>query len=166
MVTGIKLKKVKHQTCYYTKCMLPKSNQKYGWQIVCLILSLMYLAKDYSQFTMLSVALYLLPIVLDLWTIELEPRWLDIFRSGTALLDSLICILFAGGALAELLTDSGDSFTVVSTSIILAGYTISKKYVFLFAAVNLLIPIMFFVGAPNREAMEVVAEMRGVKDGE
>ena len=140
--------------------MLPENNNKYILQIVCLFFSVMCLMKDFRQFTMVSVLLYLFPIILDLWTVELEPTWLDYLRIVCAIFDSVICVIFVGGVFTGLLIDSGTSFTVIDTSMILAEYPVSKKFLLWVALGNLTIPIMFLTGTPNRGTMETVMKVR------
>lgn len=163
MGTGTRQKSAKHKACYYDECKLPKNNRKYGLQIVFFILSLMCLAKDSGQLTMVSMFLYLSPIILDLWTTVLDPPWLNRFRIGCAIFDSLICVIIVGGLFTGLLVEMGDSFSVVGTSLIFAEYTITKRFLFLVALVNLVIPIMFWKGSPNQEAMEIAAKVQTIE---
>lgn len=149
---------VARKECFYEECKLPKSNNKYGFQFVCFAISTMCFAKNPQQFTMISLLLYLFPIIIDLWTVELRPKALDYFRHGCVLVNSAICLIFVGGVLTGVMVDEGTAFKVLTTSMVLPGYTINKEVLWWITVWDLVIPVMFYVGLPNQKMMEAACK--------
>lgn len=143
-----------HMKCIYQNCKLPENNKRYGVQAAYLFLSLTYLLKDTAQFNFFSLALFVMPVLMDLYFGSLEGGILSLIRICFIILNTvliLICVLGFFSVIVEI----EDSFVVTSTAVIFANYSIPKCYIAWLLPIELLIPLIYWKGAPNQQTMSI-----------
>ena len=72
---------------------IPKDNNKYWIQLLCLGVSVCFMAIDVSAFTFLSVFMYVVPITLDLVYSEFENRLLTVVRVAFLAANAIVVCL-------------------------------------------------------------------------
>lgn len=144
--------------CVYEKCGLPKNNNKYAWQVAYLFVSLAYLLKDSRQFNFFSLFLFVMPVLMDLLFGPFEGRFLRAVRK-IAITINMVLILVCILGLFSIIVDSGESFEIVSTAMIFANFSIKKSAMIGPLVADLVVPFMYFKGAPNQQTMKVKREI-------
>lgn len=141
--------------CAYNKCMLPKDNNKYWIQLLCLGVSICFMAIDVSAFTFLSVFMYVVPITLDLVYSEFENRLLTVVRVAFLAANAIVVVFCIVGQFG-FLVDGGDVISVIDTSMIFAQKTINKTSLLYFLIADLMVPVIMVFGTPNQRSAEAI----------
>ena len=142
---------MKKRLCAYSDCQLPKNNNKYFAQLILLIIVLLFMIKDVQYFTLVSVFLFVAPVTLDLICTDLQPKWLNTVRIIFIIYNLVICLLSFSGIFG-LITEQKTYFLVVETSMMWPEYIVNKDIVLYLLFIDLIIPWMFWKGAPNQAA--------------
>lgn len=158
-------------SCHYGQCQLSKDNRKYVCQVIFFIISIGILLKNRNDFSFLSIFLFVAPIMVDILTTDLKKsktctaiRWIFGFLNAVLLIGCFF-------GFANVIIDSGDYFTLLSTFMFFGGISIKKEGVALALAIDILVPVVFFFGVPSQatlrmlEDTERIAERKGVKHG-
>lgn len=141
--------------CAYNDCMLPKDNNRYWLQLLCLLISICFMAIDFKAFTFLSMFMYTVPITLDLIYSKFEGRFLSFIRILFLVVNVLIVVFCVVGQFG-FFVDNGDTISVINTSMIFAEKTISKTSLLYLLLVDLLVPVMMVFGTPNQRTAEAI----------
>ena len=144
--------------CPYKKCMLPQGkNGKYVFQTLYLLAASIYMQMDVANYTLLSIALFIIPILLDLWYADSKNR---IWQAVRFLVFVVAVLLFAVALMWELQVleyqTAGQRFVVNASSDLLAGASISKKLISHLLVTLSFYPIVLCFGAPSVPDSEIL----------
>ena len=157
----------KESTCVYMKCLLPKNNHRYLWQIAYSFFAIVMLMVNTNAFTFVAVFLLVVPILTDAFFSEFHTRrwrWccrifivVDIIVAG-------LCFL----GLIGVLIDKGQSIAITTTFMYFGGKCVEKKYVAWILFANVVIPFILFIGSPCQStknlAEKIAADVKRVKE--
>ena len=145
--------------CVYEECMLPSNNTYYLWQIGYMLIGLGVLFFRIENFTFFQTLLFLFPVILDIWNTNITAGWLKFVRVCFGVLDValLICCLLG---MSGVLQDTGKSFVVSQDYMYFSGQGIEKTTVGIIIAFNLIVPVMFYIGAPCQKAMKMLNKVK------
>ncbi len=146
---------MENNICEYSHCWLPKDNKRYGWQLAYLIVSLCILLADKKNFTFFPIFLFIAPVFLDLMSSELKTATIEAIRKIFGLYNSVLLITCILGAAGFVQADEA-TFFIVSTSLIFPGKAVSKEIIGYILLPDLIVPIIFWIGAPCQKAKMVL----------
>lgn len=156
--------KQKAKKCPYSECMLPDNNNYYKWQVIYIIVSAVYLAHDYSEFTFISVFLFMAPILFDLFFAKFNLKILKFLKVIFITLDvGIIFISFFG--LIGVVEQENKIFHISSTSMIMPNFSVDKKFILFIVLLNILVPVMLYIGSPTKKTEEVNKEIDEIMKG-
>lgn len=142
-------------TCPYNYgCMLPKDNQKYGVQLIFLVFSIGCIFTNSSTFSSLAILMYVVPIVIDLWTFKAITRRYKLFRFVFLVYNSAF-FLFSMLGVTNFIKDTGTTFMVNEESFFMAGVIIPKTTLAFFMLVELLVPVILIFGSPSQKTIKI-----------
>lgn len=144
--------------CPYEKCMLPqKKSGKYALQSLYLLAASIYMQMDVANYTLLSIALFVIPILLDLWYADSKNV---VWKAVRYLVFLIAVFLFAVALMWELhvLDYHPDQlrFIVSRSSDLFAGLSISKKLVSHLLVFLSAYPFVLYVGTPSATDSEIL----------
>lgn len=104
-----------------------------------------------SNMTFMSIFMYIVPICIDLLSIKPNTNWFFRIIRFILLVFNCAWIVICSAGFATYLTDTGTSFSVVSTAILFSGLTISKRLLSYVLLAELLVPVFLFFGSPTKK---------------
>lgn len=137
--------------CPYKKCMLPqKKTGKYVFQTLYLLGASIYMQMDIDNYTLLSIALFIIPILLDLWYADSKNR---IWTGLRVLVFGVALFLFAVALMWELhvleYQTVSQCFAVNAASDLFAGALVPKKVISHLLVALSFYPIVLYFGTPS-----------------
>lgn len=148
--------------CPYEVCKLPQNNRHYLWQIGYMLIGLGVLFFKAEDFTFFQTFLFLAPVVLDLLNTSLKIKVLNGVRIVFGILDAallLSCLLGMFGVFE----DTGTGFAVSESFLYFSGVEIKKTIVGIVIALNLAVPILFYIGSPCQQTMKMSSAVKSVR---
>lgn len=144
--------------CPYEKCMLPQNKSgKYVFQTLYLLAASIYMQMDVANYTLLSIALFIIPILLDLWYAD-SKNWIWKVLRGFVFLVAVF--LFAVALMWELQVlgyqTVDQCFVVNASSDLLAGASIPKKLISHLLVALSFYPIVLYFGTPSVADSEIL----------
>lgn len=144
--------------CPYEKCMLPQNKSgKYVFQTLYLLGASIYMQMDVANYTLLSIALFIIPILLDLWYADSKNRIWQALRCFVFL---VAVFLFAVALMWELHVLEYQTevrcFVVNAASDLGAGASISKKLISHLLVALSFYPIVLYFGTPSVADSEIL----------
>lgn len=150
--------------CHYGRCWLPKDNSKYGWQMVFLVFSLFVLWKDVESFPFFPIFLFSAPVMIDILTTELNSKVCTVIRKLFGIGNAIV-IVFCFFGFGDIILDNGDYFAFASTSMLLGQVSIRKTYIGIALALDILVPLVFFIGAPSQKTLHMLEVDKRMTEG-
>lgn len=151
--------------CPYEECKLPENNKHYLWQIGYMLIGLGVLFFKAEDFTFFQTFLFLAPVVLDIVNADFATNTLNRVRLCFGVLDAALLVgCFLG--MFGVLQDVGECFIVSRSFLYFSGVEIKKTTVGIIIALNLAVPIIFYIGSPCQETIKMVNRVKGVKQEE
>lgn len=151
--------------CPYEECKLPENNRHYLWQIAYMLIGLGVLFFKVEDFTFFQTFLFLAPVALDILDARFITKALNIVRVVFGIFDAILlicCILGMFGVLQ----DTGKGFAVSQSFLYFSGVEIDKTIVGIIIAINLAVPILFYIGAPCQQTMRLLNKAKSAKQKE
>lgn len=148
--------------CFYEECKLPQNNKHYLWQIVYMLIGLGVLFFRAADFTFFQTFLFLAPVVLDLLNTSLTAKVLNGVRIVFGILDAALLLSCFFGMFG-VLQDTGTSFVVSQSFLYFSGVEIKKTIVGIVIALNLTVPILFYIGSPCQQTMRALSKVKSTK---
>lgn len=144
--------------CPYEKCMLPQSKSgKYVFQTLYLLAASIYMQMDVANYTLLSIALFIIPILLDLWYAD-SKNWL--WKVLRCLVFLVAIFLFAVALMWELhvleYQTVSQCFVVDASSDLMTGASIQKKLISHLLVALSFYPIVLYFGTPSVTDSEIM----------
>lgn len=121
-----------------------------------MFIGLCYLINDATQFTFFSISLFVCPILIDLFHDNLVPSTPRILRfvRNTYILTNTTVLIFCICGLFGIVIDDGYFFVAAKSNMLLSSISFEKKDIVYFIMANILIPVMYLSGAPNKSALD------------
>ena len=141
--------------CAYSECKLPNDNARFGIQFFYLFISVLFLFKDPKSFSFFAIAMYTVPILLDLAYSQLNGCVFKAIRVFFLVFNGCIvsaCIL----GLFGFIVDNEDTFTVIKTSLVLADCSLKKAQLVVPLLLELVVPVIMFFGSPNKRSRNAI----------
>lgn len=151
--------------CVYEECKLPKNNNHYLWQIGYMMIGLGVLFFRAQDFTFFQTFLFLAPVALDILTADFTTKGLNWVRLGFGILDAALLISCFLGMFGVLL-DTGESFAVSQEFLYFSGVEIKKTCVGIIIALNLAVPLVFYIGSPCQETVKIFNKVKAIRQEE
>lgn len=147
--------------CPYEECKLPQNNRHYLWQIGYMVIGLGVLFFKEEDFTFFQTFLFLAPVALDLLNASFA-KVINLVRLGFGVLDAVLLLgCFLG--MFGVFEDTGASFAVSQSFLYFSGVEIKKTIVGLVIALNLAVPIIFYIGAPCQQTMRQLSNLKEIE---
>lgn len=144
---------------------MPENNKHYLWQIGYMLIGLGVLFFKAEDFTFFQTFLFLAPVVLDIVNADFATNTLNRVRLCFGVLDAALLVgCFLG--MFGVLQDVGECFIVSRSFLYFSGVEIKKTTVGIIIALNLAVPIIFYIGSPCQETIKMVNRVKGVKQEE
>lgn len=147
--------------CLYGRCLLPKNNHRYLWQLAYIVIGLCVLLLSTESFNFFQLFLFIAPVLVDLLNTDLSTPTLRKVRIIFSILNAVILVCcFLGWS--GIILDKGDYFSVAESFMFFAKMSIKKQYVGAIIAVNTIVPIIFWIGAPCQNAQRILKQKQQI----
>lgn len=145
--------------CYYERCWLPKDNKKYFWQAGIITFSILVLFVAEESFSFFPLFLVVSPVMLDIVNTELKSKACNAVRLLFGILNGILLLCSFLG-FAQVLVDTGSCFAFPSTFLFWPGLEIKKQYIGIAALLDIMVPLIFWIGAPCQKALRTLEMSR------
>ena len=116
-----------------------------------------------EDFTFFQTFLFLAPVALDLLNTSLKTKVLNGVRIVFGILDAALLISCFLGMINKVFEDTGTGFAVSESFLYFSGVEIEKTVVGIVIALNLLVPILFYIGSPCQQTMKMLSVVKSVR---
>lgn len=148
--------------CIYEECKLPKNNNHYFWQIGYMLIGLGVLFFSAKDFTFFQTFLFIAPVALDIFNAGFTTKTVNVLRVCFGVLDAALlvgCFLGMLGVIKDVETE----FMISKTFLYWPGVAIEKKIVGYVIALNLIVPIVFYIGSPCQDTQNIMNRVKALK---
>lgn len=144
--------------CMYENCQLPKNNNRFGWQLVYIFVGIVVLFRSPVDFNFFQTFLFIAPIMMDIAYNGVSTKPLNIVRVCAGILNALVLIGCLFG-MVGIIQDDGLVFKVSDSVIYFSSLSVDKSVIGGILAANLVVPAIYWIGAPCQSANQIVARL-------
>ena len=141
-------------TCAYNKCALPDNNRYYIWQCIVLITAFFAFMAMKTEITSLNIALFIVPVMLDLFDTKLYNKVLVVVAFIIRWLDVITIILIILNLFGIIYQK--DNLYQITLEYVGTKYIPLKGWMLSVAAINILVPIILGIGRPTKRTIEIL----------
>ena len=143
----------KQRRCDYRECTIPENNQCYIWQFLFLLFSVTVFWLGKVDINFFNIALFLVPIILDLIYTNVSNTKLSNFMKALLIIDCFVMFAALLNLCGMLYEENGEFYVNIAFVGKQQLHNI-KLIILTIATSNLIVPIIFGVGRPTKKTLK------------
>lgn len=144
--------------CLHGECQLPDNNYRFIWQGVYVVVGVLVLLSDPSNFTYFQTMLFIVPVLIDIVCSGPKNKFARVVRWGMGTMDILVmvvCFLGLGGIIVQ----DAEGYILVDSMLLFGGVRIEKTAIAVVLVLNILIPAAYYTWSPCKKTAKARAAL-------